>query len=223
MLDPASDILSGAFKGLSDLPATHGGDGATYGARSTTPSASSSPTRPPTSPSPGRPVRVWQLTGLLCLVGGFLGNAGASIARLLFGIGTLAMIWSAAPAGGRSTATGLAALVWALASIFALRGLTLRPIVHNHPPQYQLNPDPPARHTPLPYPGRRRPLPRQPPPAPALTAPRPAHHPRTQGNPMKPQPPKTELWASTLNGSHDGLPAKVTATHDDTRPRAVRL
>ncbi|WP_309053585.1 hypothetical protein [Streptomyces sp.] len=30
--------------------------------------------------------------------------------------------------------------MWALASIFALRGLTLRPIVHNHPPQYQFNP-----------------------------------------------------------------------------------
>ncbi|MEU6867764.1 hypothetical protein ABZ924_31785 [Streptomyces sp. NPDC046876] len=50
------------------------------------------------------------------------------------------MIWSAAPAGGRAAATGLAALMWALASIFALRGLTLRPIVHNHPPPYRFNP-----------------------------------------------------------------------------------
>ncbi|MFJ3826034.1 hypothetical protein [Streptomyces nodosus] len=82
----------------------------------------------------------WQLTGLLGLVGGFLGNAGARIAWLLFGIGSLAMIWSASPAGGRAAATGLAALMWALASIFALRGLTLRPIVHNHPPQYQFSP-----------------------------------------------------------------------------------
>ncbi|MFE5596277.1 hypothetical protein [Streptomyces sp. NPDC056549] len=47
------------------------------------------------------------------------------------------MIWSATPAGGRAAATGLAALMWALASIFALRGLSLRPIVHNHPPQFQ--------------------------------------------------------------------------------------
>ncbi|CAM5541607.1 MULTISPECIES: hypothetical protein [Streptomyces] len=30
--------------------------------------------------------------------------------------------------------------MWALASIFALRGLSLRPIVHNHPPQYQFSP-----------------------------------------------------------------------------------
>ncbi|WP_309053586.1 hypothetical protein [Streptomyces sp.] len=34
----------------------------------------------------------WQLTGLLGLVGGFFGNAGARIAWLLFGIGSLAMI-----------------------------------------------------------------------------------------------------------------------------------
>ncbi|WP_228978416.1 hypothetical protein [Streptomyces sp. DH12] len=47
------------------------------------------------------------------------------------------MIWSATPAGGRAAATGLAALMWALASIFALRGLTLRPVVHNYPPQFQ--------------------------------------------------------------------------------------
>ncbi|MFI1769806.1 hypothetical protein ACH41H_48640 [Streptomyces sp. NPDC020800] len=44
----------------------------------------------------------------------------------------------AAPAGGRAAATGLAALMWALAG--SLRGLTLRPIVYNHPPQYQFNP-----------------------------------------------------------------------------------
>ncbi|MFF9819310.1 hypothetical protein [Streptomyces sp. NPDC014006] len=30
--------------------------------------------------------------------------------------------------------------MWALASILALRGPTLRPIVHNHPPQYRFNP-----------------------------------------------------------------------------------
>ncbi|WP_030990026.1 hypothetical protein [Streptomyces sp. NRRL WC-3744] len=32
---------------------------------------------------------------------------------------------------------------------------------------------------------------------------------------MKPQP---EFWVGTFHGSHDGLPAKVTATRDDTRP-----
>ncbi|MFG3545158.1 MULTISPECIES: hypothetical protein [Streptomyces] len=78
----------------------------------------------------------WQLTGVLGLIGGFLGNAGARIAWALFGCGSLAMVWSASPPGGRAAATGLAALMWALASILALRGLSLRPIVHNHPPQF---------------------------------------------------------------------------------------
>ncbi|MFG2985588.1 zeta toxin family protein [Streptomyces sp. NPDC048258] len=61
----------------------------------------------------------WQLAGLLGLVGGFFGNAGARITWVLFGCGSLAMIWSASPAGGRAAVTGLAALMWALASIFA--------------------------------------------------------------------------------------------------------
>ncbi|EST18032.1 hypothetical protein [Streptomyces roseochromogenus] len=34
---------------------------------------------------------------------------------------------------------------------------------------------------------------------------------------MKPQSEKTVFWVGTFHGSHDGLPAKVTATHDDTR------
>ncbi|MGW6876214.1 hypothetical protein [Streptomyces xanthophaeus] len=29
---------------------------------------------------------------------------------------------------------------------------------------------------------------------------------------------KNELWAGTFHGRHDGAPAKVTATRDDTRP-----
>ncbi|GGV45799.1 hypothetical protein ABZY00_32075 [Streptomyces griseoflavus] len=43
---------------------------------------------------------------------------------------------SCPPACECAAATGLAALMSALASAFALRGLTLRPIVHNHPPQF---------------------------------------------------------------------------------------
>ncbi|MFE1884163.1 hypothetical protein [Streptomyces diastatochromogenes] len=77
--------------------------------------------------------------GLLSLIGGFFRNAGARITWALFGGVTLAMVWSASPDGGRAAATGLATPMWALASIFALRGLTLQPIVHNHPPQYQFN------------------------------------------------------------------------------------
>ncbi|WP_234352988.1 hypothetical protein [Streptomyces sp. NRRL B-1140] len=203
MLNAAGDIASAALKGLSDVPATSASDGS--GLWGTV----------------GHPIRVfladqaahlavapaalyafWQLTGLLGLVGGFFGNAGARIAWLLFGIGSLAMIWSAAPAGGRAAATGLAALMWALASIFALRGLTLRPIVHNHPPQYQFNP---ALHLhatiPHPEPGGRRPR-RQHPPAPALTGAvlgrlHLPHHPLTR-RPAWSSP--TPLWCPARTG-----------------------
>ncbi|MET9694299.1 hypothetical protein ABZY81_38770 [Streptomyces sp. NPDC006514] len=30
---------------------------------------------------------------------------------------------------------------------------------------------------------------------------------------------KNELWAGTFHGRHDGAPAKVTATLDNTRPK----
>ncbi|MEV5567931.1 hypothetical protein AB0L54_34515 [Streptomyces sp. NPDC052196] len=39
----------------------------------------------------------------------------------------------------------------------------------------------------------------------------------TEGNLMKPQL-ETEFWVGTFHGSHDGTPAEVTATRDDTRP-----
>lgn len=138
MVDTAGDIASAALKGLSTVPAPNAGDGGT-GLWATV----DHPVRvfladqaAHLAVAPGALYAFWQLTGVLSLIGGFLGNAGARIAWVLFGIGGLAMIWSTAPAGGRAAATGLAALMWALASIFALRGLTLRPIVHNHPPQF---------------------------------------------------------------------------------------
>ncbi|MEV6049206.1 hypothetical protein [Streptomyces xanthochromogenes] len=141
MLDAAGDIASAALKGLSALLATSGGGG--HGLWGTV----DHPVRvflhgqaAHLTVAPAALYAFWQLTGLLGLVGGFFGNAGARIAWVLFGLGSLAMIWSTAPAGGRAAATGLAALMWALASIVALRGLSLRPIVHNHPPQYQFSP-----------------------------------------------------------------------------------
>ncbi|MGW7620782.1 hypothetical protein ACWGLG_34095 [Streptomyces antimycoticus] len=141
MLDAASDIASTTLKGLSDVPATSAGDGSgLWGTVDHPVRVFLADQAAHLSVAPAALYAFWQLTGLLGLVGGFFGNAGARIAWLLFGIGSLAMIWSAAPAGGRAAATGLAALMWALASIFALRGLTLRPIVHNHPPQYQFSP-----------------------------------------------------------------------------------
>ncbi|MEV0694035.1 hypothetical protein [Streptomyces sp. NPDC050388] len=141
MLDAAGDITSAALKGLSNVPATSASDGSgLWGMVDHPVRVFLADQAAHLAVAPAALYAFWQLTGLLGLVGGFFGNAGARIAWVLFGIGSLAMIWSAAPAGGRAAATGLSALMWALASIFALRGLTLRPIVHNHPPQYQFSP-----------------------------------------------------------------------------------
>ncbi|MFJ7069756.1 hypothetical protein [Streptomyces sp. NPDC101115] len=137
MLDAAGDIASATLKSLSAVPASGAGNGSGLWGTVDHPVRvflADQATHLPVAPA--ALYAFWQLTGLVGLVGGRFGNAGARIAWLLFGIGSLAMIWSATPAGGRAAASGLAALMWALASIFALRGLTLRPIVHNHPPQF---------------------------------------------------------------------------------------
>lgn len=141
ILEAAGDIANATLKGLSAIPTTNTGDGSGLWGTVDHPVRlflADQATHLPVAPA--ALYAFWQLTGLLGLIGGFLGNAGARITWALFGIATLAMIWSATPAEGRAAATGLAALMWALASIFALRGLTLRPVVHNHPPQYQFSP-----------------------------------------------------------------------------------
>lgn len=76
----------------------------------------------------------WQLTGLIGLIGGFAGSTGARILWTGFGFSGVAMVWSATPDGSRTVATGIAALMWALASIVALRGLSLRPVINNLAP-----------------------------------------------------------------------------------------
>ncbi|MEV5432758.1 hypothetical protein [Streptomyces sp. NPDC052701] len=137
-LDTAGDITGAALDGLSDVPASGTGDGHGLWATVDQPiRAFLADQAAHLAVGPGPLYAFWQLTGLFSLIGGFLGNAGARITWALFGCASLAMVWSASPAGGRAAATGLAALMWALASVLALRGLTLRPIVHNHPPQWQ--------------------------------------------------------------------------------------
>ncbi|MGW7645424.1 hypothetical protein [Streptomyces bobili] len=91
--------------------------------------------------TPAALYRAWQTAGVIALIGGFLGNAGARLTWLVWGAASIFMIWSASPDGGRAAATGLAALMWALASIVALHGLTLRPVVHHHPPHWQFSPN----------------------------------------------------------------------------------
>ncbi|WP_367140653.1 MULTISPECIES: hypothetical protein [Streptomyces] len=75
---------------------------------------------------------VWQLVGLFGLVGGFFRSSGARLTWTAWGASSIAMVWAAAPADGRTIATGLAALAWTAASAFALRGLSLRPAVFTH-------------------------------------------------------------------------------------------
>ncbi|MFE4305035.1 hypothetical protein ACFRR6_03125 [Streptomyces sp. NPDC056891] len=68
------------------------------------------------------------------MFGGFLRITGARILWTLWGSSNIWVIWTASPVGGRLLAAALAAAVWALASTLALRGLTLRPVIHNHAP-----------------------------------------------------------------------------------------
>jgi hypothetical protein len=91
------------------------------------------------SVSPAALYLFWQLTGVLGLIGGFAGNVGARITWVLWGCATVAMVWAASPAGGRTVAAGLAALMWALASIVALRGLTLQRVIviDNYLPEFR--------------------------------------------------------------------------------------
>ncbi|WP_331735974.1 hypothetical protein [Streptomyces sp. NBC_00057] len=74
----------------------------------------------------------WQAAGLFGLVGGFFYSTGARITFTIWGCASVAMIWSATPADSRVVATGIAVLAWTAASALALRGLSLRPVVHNH-------------------------------------------------------------------------------------------
>ncbi|MGV9883328.1 hypothetical protein [Streptomyces sp. NPDC003006] len=101
---------------------------------------------------------VWQLAGLFGLIGGFAGSTGARFTWTAWGAASIAMVWSAAPADGRTIATGLAVLAWTAASALALRGLSLRPafFTHIHNAGHQIEPHihlpapaaPPAEETP---------------------------------------------------------------------------
>ncbi|WP_327241152.1 hypothetical protein [Streptomyces sp. NBC_01320] len=76
----------------------------------------------------------WQLTGLFGLIGGLIGSTGARITWTVWGAASIAAVWGATPADDRTIATGFAVLAWTLASTRALRGLSLRPVIHNFPP-----------------------------------------------------------------------------------------
>jgi hypothetical protein len=75
---------------------------------------------------------LWQVVGLFGLVGGAFRSTGARLTWTAWGAASIAMVHSAAPAGGRTIATGLAVLAWTAASALALRGLSLRPVLFTH-------------------------------------------------------------------------------------------
>ncbi|MEV0151672.1 MULTISPECIES: hypothetical protein [unclassified Nonomuraea] len=77
----------------------------------------------------------WAVTGpilwLLCWLTG--SSWSARLAWLLYGAGTVAMVYSASPASGRMLAAGTSVLYWGVLSVFALRGMRRQPTMHVHP------------------------------------------------------------------------------------------
>jgi hypothetical protein len=75
----------------------------------------------------------WTLTGpilwLICLL---TKSSGARLAWVLYGAGTVAMVYSASPVGGHLLATGVAVVYWAVLSVFVFRRIGRRPVVHVH-------------------------------------------------------------------------------------------
>ncbi|MDX3170256.1 hypothetical protein PV736_36925 [Streptomyces scabiei] len=107
----------------------------------------------------------WQAVGLFGLVGGFFHSTGARITYSLWGAASVGMVWSASPADGRTVATGIAVLAWTIASVVALRGLNLRPVIHTafQPhidirPQVHIPPQPAPVHDDLDEPDNVHPL-----------------------------------------------------------------
>ncbi|CAM5541542.1 hypothetical protein [Streptomyces californicus] len=77
MLDTAGDIASAALKGLSAVPATSGGDGSgLWGTVDYPVRIFLADQAAHLAVAPAALYAFWQLTGLLGLVGGFLGNSG---------------------------------------------------------------------------------------------------------------------------------------------------
>lgn len=67
---------------------------------------------------------------LLCWLTG--SSWSARLAWILYGAGTVAMVYSASPTGGRMLAAGISVLYWGVLSVFALRGMRRRPTMHVH-------------------------------------------------------------------------------------------
>ncbi|MER0443213.1 hypothetical protein ABR738_01235 [Streptomyces sp. Edi4] len=85
----------------------------------------------------------WETVGLVAFVLGFFRYSGARITWVLWGAATGAMVWYGTPVPGREVTVGITALAWGIASVLALRGLSLRPSFFTHV-HYDVHP--PAVH-----------------------------------------------------------------------------
>ncbi|MFI9176134.1 hypothetical protein [Streptomyces lincolnensis] len=61
------------------------------------------------------------------------GAVGARLTWFAHGVATVFMVWASSPPAGRTVAAGLAVLAWTGLSLFALRGLSLRPVISVSP------------------------------------------------------------------------------------------
>ncbi|MET9427918.1 MULTISPECIES: hypothetical protein [unclassified Streptomyces] len=89
---------------------------------------------------------LWQITGLFSLIAGFITRSnGIRLTWTAWGIAGMAMVWTTTPDTSRTIATAIAVLAWTIASVFALRGLNLRPrvfaSVHTGAPQITVKPE----------------------------------------------------------------------------------
>ncbi|MEV7082419.1 hypothetical protein AB0N88_28405 [Streptomyces sp. NPDC093516] len=76
---------------------------------------------------------IWQGVGIASLVLSWLtGAVGARLTWIAHGACSVLMVFDASPAAGRPVAAALAVLAWTIGSLFALRGLSLRPLIHIH-------------------------------------------------------------------------------------------
>ncbi|MCX4971243.1 hypothetical protein OHA98_42350 [Streptomyces sp. NBC_00654] len=76
---------------------------------------------------------IWQAVGLGSLIGAWISTGvGPRLTWIAHGTATAAMVWDASPTAGRTIATGLAVIAWTICSTLAMRGISLRPVVHLH-------------------------------------------------------------------------------------------
>ncbi|MFE6288208.1 hypothetical protein [Streptomyces sp. NPDC057877] len=75
-------------------------------------------------------VNIWLGVGAVSLVlAWFTGAVGARLTYTAHGAATVYMVWASSPPAGRTVAAALAVLAWTIGSLFALRGLSLRPVI----------------------------------------------------------------------------------------------